>query len=253
MKIKNKKQIDLAILLVDLGASIQEASEKTGVRPRTIVWAVNGRNSGLAALASLQNREAKLAASEEAAARKSQARAERALCKLARQAAIAASLEAKKVFRKIRHATRDERARNYRREYSKRLRTTNRGRVLNNLGRRTSFVLKRRRIEAAKSKRLFGCEWVVLESRISSLFRDGMTWENYGTVWHLDHIKPVSTFTDTEIAEGAHNHYLNLQPLLAEENMKKGAKWQLALDSRRPATDDRLNREVGKKRIRESS
>jgi len=51
-----------------------------------------------------------------------------------------------------------------------------------------------------------------------------MTWDNYGLFgWHIDHIKPLSGFDLT-----ARNqflvacHYTNLQPLWAEENLKKG-------------------------------
>lgn len=54
-----------------------------------------------------------------------------------------------------------------------------------------------------------------------------MTWENYGLYgWHIDHIKPLASFdlTDREQFLKA-CHYTNLQPLWAEENLKKGAKY----------------------------
>lgn len=56
---------------------------------------------------------------------------------------------------------------------------------------------------------------------------DGMTWENYGyDGWHIDHIKPISLFDLTKESEiRAACHYTNLQPLWAEDNMKKGAKY----------------------------
>ena len=49
-----------------------------------------------------------------------------------------------------------------------------------------------------------------------------MTWENYGK-WHLDHIKPLCQAKDNDEALLL-NHYTNLQPLWAEDNLKKNRK-----------------------------
>jgi len=48
-----------------------------------------------------------------------------------------------------------------------------------------------------------------------------MSWDNHGK-WHIDHIKPISSFTEETIMQA--NHYSNLQPLWAAENLSKGAK-----------------------------
>lgn len=53
-----------------------------------------------------------------------------------------------------------------------------------------------------------------------------MTWENWALDgWHIDHIKPLAFFdlTDREQFLKA-CHYTNLQPLWAEENLKKSSK-----------------------------
>ena len=56
---------------------------------------------------------------------------------------------------------------------------------------------------------------------IESKFKEGMTWENYGT-WHLDHIYPCSKFDLTkEEEQRICFHYSNLQPLWASQNMSK--------------------------------
>lgn len=53
-------------------------------------------------------------------------------------------------------------------------------------------------------------------------FYSGMTWDNYGTLWHIDHIMPCKSF-DLTIEENRQKcfHHTNLQPLLAVDNLKK--------------------------------
>ena len=63
--------------------------------------------------------------------------------------------------------------------------------------------------------------------RNESLFQSGMTWENHGKYgWHIDHIRPCSSFdlTDPE-QQKLCCHYTNLQPLWAKDNLSKGYKW----------------------------
>jgi len=60
---------------------------------------------------------------------------------------------------------------------------------------------------------------------IESLFKDGMSWENYGFEgWHIDHIKPISAFDSTATIKEI-NSLDNLQPLWAKENFKKGGRF----------------------------
>lgn len=74
-----------------------------------------------------------------------------------------------------------------------------------------------------------GCSPVQLKHHIESKFRDGMTWENHGSVWHIDHIIPIS-IAKTEHQVYELSHYTNLQPLLVKENLSKNDKitscWQ---------------------------
>ncbi len=74
---------------------------------------------------------------------------------------------------------------------------------------------------------ILGCTWEFFRDYIEEQFRDGMTWDNYGREgWHLDHIIPLySAKTDKEVYRL--NHYTNLQPLWAEDNLKKSNKYIL--------------------------
>ncbi len=69
-----------------------------------------------------------------------------------------------------------------------------------------------------------GCTAKELKVHIESQFTEGMNWDNYGFYgWHIDHIKPLCQFDITDLEEQKKAfHYTNLQPLWAEENLKKG-------------------------------
>ena len=58
---------------------------------------------------------------------------------------------------------------------------------------------------------------------IENLFSEGMSWDNYGK-WHLDHKKPIYLAKNEEDLYKL-NHYTNLQPLWAEDNIKKNRRY----------------------------
>jgi 5-methylcytosine-specific restriction endonuclease McrA len=67
-----------------------------------------------------------------------------------------------------------------------------------------------------------------LKSHLEKQFKDGMSWENYGK-WHIDHIIPISNFTiDSVESEEFKKCWSlnNLQPLWADENIKKSNKME---------------------------
>jgi hypothetical protein len=71
-----------------------------------------------------------------------------------------------------------------------------------------------------------GCSYNKLRSHFESKFVEGMAWENHGSVWHIDHIRPCASFDLTRPEEQlACFHYSNLQPLFVADNLKKGAKY----------------------------
>ncbi len=78
--------------------------------------------------------------------------------------------------------------------------------------------------KASKTIELLGCSIKDAMDHIQSQFQPGMTWKNntvYG--WHIDHIIPLSSATNVEELKSL-CHYTNLQPLWAEENLKKSNK-----------------------------
>lgn len=70
-----------------------------------------------------------------------------------------------------------------------------------------------------------GVERDVLVKHIEAQFQRGMTWENHGKVWHVDHIIPCAAFDLTKPEEVRRCfNYLNLRPLRARDNLTKSAK-----------------------------
>lgn len=77
--------------------------------------------------------------------------------------------------------------------------------------------------KSAKTLELLGCSASELRQHLEKQFVPGMSWENYGPVWHVDHIKPCAKFDLTDPTQQRECfHYSNLQPLWALENIKKG-------------------------------
>lgn len=64
-----------------------------------------------------------------------------------------------------------------------------------------------------------------LLEHLESKFKDGMTWDNYGSHWHIDHIKPKSLFKYDTVDDPQFKECWaldNLQPLEAKANIIKG-------------------------------
>jgi hypothetical protein len=130
--------------------------------------------------------------------------------------------EAHKVYRK---SKKDE-FRNRHTEYMKQRRAEDPlFRLIHNMRCRVTYccksIIANKKVSLAKS---IGITKYEFKSYIESKFQDGMTWDNYGD-WHVDHIKPLSMAkTKDEVMEL--NHYTNLQPLWAIDNIKKSNKYE---------------------------
>lgn len=78
--------------------------------------------------------------------------------------------------------------------------------------------------KGSRTQTLIGCSWQELIDHLAALCYGGMTIDdvlaNDGRV-HIDHIVPIAT-AETEEDVVRLNHYTNLQPLWAEDNLEKG-------------------------------
>jgi hypothetical protein len=82
----------------------------------------------------------------------------------------------------------------------------------------------RRGWKAGSAVRDLGCTIPEFMNYIGLKFKPGMSWDNHGK-WHLDHIRPLSSFDLTNREQFLRAaHYTNYQPLWARENMAKGDK-----------------------------
>lgn len=126
------------------------------------------------------------------------------------------------------------RMRNWRRNNGEYVRATAKQKRAIDLNWRLLLNLRARLVSAlrghnksASTIKLLGCTieslWIYLESR----FEEGMTKENYGKFWEVDHIIPCVLFDLTkEDHQRRCFHYSNLQPLTVVANRRKGAKLQ---------------------------
>ena len=81
-------------------------------------------------------------------------------------------------------------------------------------------------VKSSRTLDLLGCSHEHFRKHIEERFDENMSWENYGTYWHIDHIRPCASFDlHDENQQRQCFHYTNLQPLEAKANMSKGAKW----------------------------
>lgn len=98
--------------------------------------------------------------------------------------------------------------------------------ITKTLRRRIYFAIRRNKgIKSGTTTAMLGCSVAFLKERLETQFKRGMTWKNYGRVWHIDHIRPCADFDLTKPEEQKKCfHWTNLQPLRSSENMRKSAK-----------------------------
>jgi len=98
--------------------------------------------------------------------------------------------------------------------------------IKKNLRSRIQTAVKRNSlIKDKKTLDLIGCSIRELKNHLETLFKPGMTWQNYGKKgWHIDHIVPLASAKNNIDDLYKLCHYSNLQPLWESENCSKGSK-----------------------------
>lgn len=79
----------------------------------------------------------------------------------------------------------------------------------------------------SKYTQALGYLWSDLRAHLERMFAPGMTWENWGSVWQLDHITPVSSFKYVSLDDPLFRRawaLSNLRPLSCEDNLRKGKR-----------------------------
>jgi hypothetical protein len=87
-----------------------------------------------------------------------------------------------------------------------------------------SFIKTKNITKQNRTFDIVGCTPEFLKEHIEKQFTEGMSWGLLGQHIHIDHIIPLSSAnTEEEIYKLC--HYSNLQPLWAEDNLKKSNKY----------------------------
>jgi hypothetical protein len=97
-------------------------------------------------------------------------------------------------------------------------------RLAHNLRSRLYDFLKGK-IKHKNTESLTGCSFEELKKHLESQFQPGMTWDNYGSYWSVDHKEPfISIDPNDKIDIERICHYSNLKPETISENSRKAAK-----------------------------
>jgi len=102
-------------------------------------------------------------------------------------------------------------------------------RMRNNVSRQVIHGLKRQ-VGSKQGQPIFealGYNPEQLKDHLEKQFDDKMNWDNYGSYWHIDHIRPHSLYEYSSLQDPQFQacwDLNNLRPLEKIENMKKGNK-----------------------------
>jgi len=113
------------------------------------------------------------------------------------------------------------------RKYSKKRMSTPKGKINNSISARISQSLGSGIKASRHWEDLVGFTIDQLKTHLEKRFKFGMTWENYGTYWSIDHKIPISAFNFNKPEHFDFQRcwsLKNLQPLEVKENSRKKNK-----------------------------
>jgi len=130
--------------------------------------------------------------------------------------------------KKYREDNRDK-VNKYAREWKKEKRTTDKNYLLREItSRRIRYELTTRKIgeKEFRTHEYLGCTFDYFRRYLEVRFEHGMSWDNYGDMWELDHIIPCASWDFTKHFEHLCCwNYRNIQPLWKTENRLKKDKF----------------------------
>jgi hypothetical protein len=91
----------------------------------------------------------------------------------------------------------------------------------------TNVHLKKRKDwvkKDSKTNDLLGADYFVVKEFIGRQFLKGMTWDNHGKVWHIDHVIPLDAAGKDPDKLKRLCYYENLSPMWKTDNLRKGYK-----------------------------
>jgi hypothetical protein len=122
------------------------------------------------------------------------------------------------------HRENRERVRERKRECNRRRYQHPQRRIESSIRRRIGKLL-RGALKPDHSEALLGCSFEEFMNYITARFKPGMSMDNYGRKWHIDHIMPCSAFDMSDEYQARRCfHFTNLRPMWARENLRKGSK-----------------------------
>jgi hypothetical protein len=103
-----------------------------------------------------------------------------------------------------------------------------RRKLANNLRNLVKSAFRYRSVaKSGKTVELIGCDIPWLIAWLEVQFLPGMTLDNHGTAWEIEHRRPCASFDLTDpIEQRKCFHWTNLQPMEPALNRIKGASWE---------------------------
>lgn len=94
-------------------------------------------------------------------------------------------------------------------------------------------IKKYKKCKTNSSIKYLGCSVREYILYLENKFLQGMTWENYGIIWEIDHIKPISKF-DFSVEENIFQafNYNNTQPLFKTTEIAKSLGFEDQIGNR---------------------